>query len=72
MIASCIVSAKVFHCCFLRRSVICYWLLVTKGRLTNTLTKIKDFEGGFMTSLWVNFFGKKFWLIYLVNLKKAG
>jgi hypothetical protein len=27
---------------------------------TNTLTKIKDFEGSFMTSLWVNF-GKNFY-----------
>ncbi len=67
MIASCIVSAKVGECFLLMLFVMCYYLLAIKGRATNTLTKIKDFQGSFMTSLWVNFFGKKFWLIYLVN-----
>ncbi len=67
MIASCIVSAKVGECFLLMLFVMCYYLLAIKGRSTNTLTKIKDFQGSFMTSLWVNFFGKKFWLIYLVN-----
>ncbi len=72
MIASCILSAKVGESFLLLLFVMCYSLFVMKGRLTNTLTKIKDFEGSFMTSLWGNFFGKKFWLIYLVNCKKNG
>ncbi len=69
MIASCIVSAKVGECFLLLLFVMCYYLLAIKGRLTNTLTKIKDFQGIFMTSFWVNF-GNNFYFLYLVNLKK--
>ncbi len=69
MIASCIVSAKVGECFSSLLFVMCYWLFASQGRLTNTLTKIKDFQGSFMTSFWVNF-GNNFYFLYLVNKKK--